>query len=1234
MGDNRTLFVSDVPTTDDQFETHSKIAKQMANFIEGLSEGTTIALKGKWGSGKSSVIEILKEKTKEKSNFKIFVFDVWAELGHNFRQAFLLNFLDWSTQEFGKDLFEEPESDYEKRRLEIIGKRKKIMRNVTPTNRTALLHLFVLILMLTLVPNFISFLLNNLSTGVVRILSFLAIYSFPLTILLAYYFISVKEEIFKSIRKKSLNKFWKKFLYILYYIFYIIVGKYGIWLWLVSYGFWVGLSIKYLVNPQSFNENFILLLSVGIYLAIPISIWLATMITKKTKNLIPIVSMYSGLLIGNFTDHEETRSLGDNSLDFKKEFIDILNKITTRKNGKIKIIIVIDNVDRIPEEKVDEVFAALKPFMISDESKKNNVLKNVFYIIPFDPGGIRIETDKGGYDYFNKLFKKEFYVPEPVYGSWHLFLDKLLKENGINIDEHIFEIALQIGRELKIYLDSYSENNKKDNKDSREYYGKNEFNPPTPREIKKFINNFISVCPRNEKASKKDIFPYALFAALKTYGILESSSNLEEILCEEIIEDTENEKENEKELKKDKNRKSFFENFLIRKGYTGYSFIDIENLEHQIFGIYYNISPQESYIVLNRVEIEKILKTPSYTTKFKDFISSIPKLTKNDTISGTLKEIFKGLNERIFNTEPQILVFASIYLKELKELKEEVYNELKDIVFSFLREQVDNDRELVSKIDNLFEIEADDQENNILKALSFIYSESGIDLINPVLKYSKYKGIALETIIFEKVDVDMNNLKKGFDISKEDAEQIIIILESIGEKYNDINFNMKDRIEKILYKTMIVNEKVVEQILEFYKNGEIDESFLNVLKGLSLILELNSFKQEKESIYELILSNFEILRNKVISNQNIDNPRRKLFSKYLLTIYRYYYNLKFEERVLHMIKNNWKKIATISETDTKKFVESAIFTIIVTCPKFFNVEFDNNFLDEVLTNTDQKILEDLIKEYEMIGLMKKEEIFKLYDKLTNISSKHINRINIFYKIICENLLENEKKDLEWIFKNYKTLRTIGFSQEEILEYVKQIAEVEEYSIEKLEFNESNIELWDEFLELEEKKREELKARIVEQIRDKFENFKETLFVDLEFYEFCTKYEIKIVESLHKYIFEGILNLELLSDAKKVDIIMEFIKKQNEEFKLEFIRDIKGSIRDIIYSNKSTTDIIENVSNILGQFNPILRILVNEKKLKNELSDESFIDSVKNITPQPSEHIQEFLNMMKMQEEKQ
>src|SRR4030042_3717169 len=84
--------------SEDLFEdkTHQKIAETLYEVIQnGSSEGITIGLEGGWGSGKSTVVSIMKKRLEEANNNTIyFYFDACAHEGDPLRRVFLESLID------------------------------------------------------------------------------------------------------------------------------------------------------------------------------------------------------------------------------------------------------------------------------------------------------------------------------------------------------------------------------------------------------------------------------------------------------------------------------------------------------------------------------------------------------------------------------------------------------------------------------------------------------------------------------------------------------------------------------------------------------------------------------------------------------------------------------------------------------------------------------------------------------------------------------------------------------------------------------------------------------------------------------------------------------------------------------------------------------------------------------------------------------------------------------------
>lgn len=73
--------------------THQKIADRLFDLItKSKTKGLTIGLEGSWGSGKSTVVNLLRKKLEETKETFVFYMDSWAHEGDFLRRAFLESF--------------------------------------------------------------------------------------------------------------------------------------------------------------------------------------------------------------------------------------------------------------------------------------------------------------------------------------------------------------------------------------------------------------------------------------------------------------------------------------------------------------------------------------------------------------------------------------------------------------------------------------------------------------------------------------------------------------------------------------------------------------------------------------------------------------------------------------------------------------------------------------------------------------------------------------------------------------------------------------------------------------------------------------------------------------------------------------------------------------------------------------------------------------------------------------
>jgi len=93
----RLNLLTETSASEDLFEdkTHQKIADTLYDVIQNDgAEGVTIGLEGGWGSGKSTIVLILKNKLESAKDTIYCYFDAWAHEGDPLRRVFLEALID------------------------------------------------------------------------------------------------------------------------------------------------------------------------------------------------------------------------------------------------------------------------------------------------------------------------------------------------------------------------------------------------------------------------------------------------------------------------------------------------------------------------------------------------------------------------------------------------------------------------------------------------------------------------------------------------------------------------------------------------------------------------------------------------------------------------------------------------------------------------------------------------------------------------------------------------------------------------------------------------------------------------------------------------------------------------------------------------------------------------------------------------------------------------------------
>jgi energy-coupling factor transporter ATP-binding protein EcfA2 len=146
----RCFILDDSPSDTDAFGSHERIAAAIKELVRTEQGGKAIALVGRWGSGKSTIVNLLSPgPTPEKGQAgcdanepMVFVFDTWAHEGDPLRRTFLEQLIVFFVEKGCA-----PKDKWVSKLSELSGRRKQATTTTTP-NLTGLGIIFALFLYL------------------------------------------------------------------------------------------------------------------------------------------------------------------------------------------------------------------------------------------------------------------------------------------------------------------------------------------------------------------------------------------------------------------------------------------------------------------------------------------------------------------------------------------------------------------------------------------------------------------------------------------------------------------------------------------------------------------------------------------------------------------------------------------------------------------------------------------------------------------------------------------------------------------------------------------------------------------------------------------------------------------------------------------------------------------------------------------------------------------------------
>jgi len=878
---------------------------------------------------------------------------------------------------------------------------------------------------------------------------------------------------------------------------------------------------------------------------------IASVINKKLINISELFFIFKGKELEN-TTYEIFSDLDPSVKEFK-EWIKSISKGLIKK----ELVIVYDNMDRLPPEKVKEIWSSIHTFFAEEHYDKINV------IIPFD----RIHLQKAFEDntnqtneFINKTFSIVYRVSPPVLTDWKDFFAKKFKEAFGKSEENEFPTVLSIFDRLKKKF--------------------------TPRDIIIFINDLVTY-----KKIWKDKIPLRYIAVFS-------------IKKEKIIEDPQG--------------NILSDAYLVAAKDL---FTEDENLPNYISALTYNVPLEKASQVLlvrdleltlryeGESTIEELSKHPHFIEILEEVIQKSDIVVEKAIVTLSKLDIDKmnGNNvkariENIWNT--LVTMQCSIIISKLSF--DEKYKTL--LLNSSLGSKKKLLKYLVKQFNEFKEIKGDDYFNSLNDLEAFLDKEKikfkianhlNIRSVTPEV-FLNYLNVAGANYKKYKVKTNFEELDNFIAEKLPDELESLPTISSISFIVKDYSF--EKTIEKI--ETLIINNKLTKDnfngILTLYKSISSKKPLDEIVTINNLYNLLQNTTAEDIGYYELIA-----IRLKYGNEYNVFlNARRwRDITTNLLS--------QTEESIVKEISQNIEYYTTygdlllLATTWNQPLLKAICHDLAMNS---YGIQRLN--IVEVLQNFEE--IKDAI-EIEAIDLLKsfdgwtkyaqknisKENIeevipdYKFYEYSTSISlglTNHINKIAKDYiNSIDEETLINEWEDDEsyiynvlYIFMNNNQINTLPRN---VFNAIKQILKRISESARKIPESDS---IWAYFID---KSKTKNIAPTIRDIRDYFireNNISVQLFVFFEsFLREYGKIEDKAADVTRTILGKVISDnncLNLIINSS--DFYIPIIKEAKED-----AADLKDNILSRLKKGSENSKLIEFASKIGVEF--------EQKENKNE-----------------------------------
>jgi len=385
----RTCLVDDLPADHDAFGPHNRIARSIAEIVRHEDGPRAIALRGAWGTGKSTVINLMRQLSNPSLTL-IYVFDAWEHRGDPLRRSFLEGLERAIRRDWGDSsvLFKETRQTVEHRDETV---------NLTPIGVGFLLSLLFFPLGLVLLSDWLGQLQGSPSFG---------------------------------------------------------------------------LSLRHLQGALAF----MLILLPLVFVAIDLQ---RSNGDEEDEHEIRYLLLRRPPRVTTRIE----RPWEVSTIEFEDRFNSILRTSLGESGSSRRLVVVLDNLDRLSKEDAVAAWAGLRPLFPMDGLPEESLAsaQKFWLIVPYDPAGLNESLRSPDQDgqlasapsMLDKAFQTHFRVPSPVMNSWK---DFVLAKLGTAMPDHDTEQIEQTYRVMR-----------------KEYLRKGAHALPSPRSVKLDVNRIGSL---------------------------------------------------------------------------------------------------------------------------------------------------------------------------------------------------------------------------------------------------------------------------------------------------------------------------------------------------------------------------------------------------------------------------------------------------------------------------------------------------------------------------------------------------------------------------------------------------------------------------------------------------------------------------------------------------------------------------------------------------------------------